>query len=157
MRILLVMMTMFIIVACDDQFVFEENVRLPEEYWHADTLIRFDFTIGSVEQDHNIYMNLRNGMAYPYYNLYVKYFLRDTAAGLIASELVNFNLFDSKTGKPYGSGLGDVFDHREPVLSDYQFPYAGDYTIEFQQFMRLDSLPKVLSIGAKVELANPQP
>jgi gliding motility-associated lipoprotein GldH len=64
---------------------------------------------------------------------------------------VNIDLFEPKTGKPLGSGLGDIFDHRQLLLDDYKFPNSGKYTISFQQYMRVDSLTNIRSMGVRIE------
>jgi gliding motility-associated lipoprotein GldH len=66
--------------------------------------------------------------------------------------MINSFLFDEKTGKPNGnSGLGDIYDQQFLLLKDYAFTQPGDYTIQFEQFMRTDSLQGVLAIGVRVE------
>jgi gliding motility-associated lipoprotein GldH len=64
-------------------------------------------------------------------------------------------LFDQHTGKPQGSsGLGDIYDQRFPVISNYKFPSPGKYKVSFEQFMRKDTLEGVLAIGLRVERGN---
>ena len=63
-------------------------------------------------------------------------------------------LFDPKSGEPYGSGVGDLFDHSQPVLENYTFPASGDYKAELRQYMRLDTLPYILSVGWRVETVD---
>ncbi|MEO0331329.1 MAG: gliding motility lipoprotein GldH, partial [Bacteroidota bacterium] len=57
-------------------------------------------------------------------------------------------------GKPYGSGLGDIFSHQILALPGYQFDTAGMYQIRLQQYMRRDTLPEILSVGVRVEVAG---
>ena len=64
---------------------------------------------------------------------------------------MNYNLFDPKTGEPFGNGLGDVFDHQFLLLENYKFERPGPYNFKLQQYMRMDSLPEVLSAGIRVE------
>ena len=63
-------------------------------------------------------------------------------------------LADEKTGKPIGSGLGDIFDHKILILKGYKFPKKGTYQIKIQQFMRQNPLPDVLSFGLAIEKAE---
>ena len=67
-------------------------------------------------------------------------------------------LFDSKTGKPLGDGLGDIFDHKFKIksLSNYRFPKAGEYTFSVEQNMRQDPLLGVMSVGVSVEPVRPK-
>ena len=73
---------------------------------------------------------------------------------MLKEELREYNFFDPKTGEPFGSGLGDLFDHKIPLEENFQFQNSGEYTIELQQFMRMDTLPFVLSVGARVEFSE---
>jgi gliding motility-associated lipoprotein GldH len=64
-------------------------------------------------------------------------------------------LFDQKTGRPNGSsGLGDLFDHRISLLSNYHFERPGAYTVSLEQFNRRDTLQGVLAVGVRVELVG---
>ena len=65
--------------------------------------------------------------------------------------MTEFNLFEQKTGRPLGSGIGDIYDHQLWLLSSYGFDEPGEYTIRLQQYMRLDSLEHILSIGLRVQ------
>jgi gliding motility-associated lipoprotein GldH len=62
-------------------------------------------------------------------------------------------LFNANTGKPLGSGLGDIFDHKFKIksLSNYRFPKAGEYTFSVEQNMRQDPLLGVISVGVSIE------
>lgn len=137
--------------ACDSNRVYEENIEMENKTWVADTTLNFQFQIDEREQAYNLYYNLRNSLSYPFQNIYVNYTLEDTLGNQLASELINKDLFHPKTGKPYGSGLGDVFDHQFVILNNYQFENPGVYRLKLQQFMRRDSLPEVIAVGVRVE------
>lgn len=144
------------LVACDSDRIFEENIELNNKIWIADSSVSFQFQIKNPDKKYNLYYNLRNTVSYPFQNIYVNYTLEDTLGNQIATELVNKDLFHPKTGKPYGDGLGDIFDHQFPLLKNYQFDQAGVYRIKLEQFMRRDSLPEILSVGIKIEDAEKQ-
>jgi gliding motility-associated lipoprotein GldH len=140
-------------MACDKQRIFEENKPIAEGFWYVDDVMDFQFDIEDVDLAYNIYTNVSHSSEYNFYNLYYKYTLQDSTAKDIKSELVNINLFDPKTGVPLGKGLGDVFDHNQLILEDFEFEKPGKYKISFQQYMRTDSLPNIVFIGARVERA----
>lgn len=144
------------LTACDSNRIYEENIDLENKTWIADSSVSFQFQIKNPENKYNLYYNLRNTISYPFQNIYVNYTLEDTLGNKIAGELINKDLFHPKTGKPYGDGLGDIFDHQFPLLEDYQFEKAGAYRITLEQFMRRDSLPEILSVGVRVEHASGQ-
>ncbi len=62
---------------------------------------------------------------------------------------------DPKTGKPNGSGLGDLFDHKFLIKRNYRFPKPGKYTMQIRQYMRQDPLLNILSVGITVEKGSP--
>lgn len=140
--------------ACDNSRVYEENIEMENKTWVADSALNFEFQIDDPEQAYNLYYNLRNSASYPFQNIYVIYTLKDTLGHQLDSMLVNKNLFHPKTGKPYGSGLGDIFDHKFQLLQNYRFDKAGAYRLKLQQFMRRDSLPEILAVGVRVEKAD---
>lgn len=143
-------------IACDTNRVFEDNQDMENNFWHQEDPVEFNFRIEDPEISYNLYTNFRNASAYPYHNLYYQYTLEDSLGNEILSKLQNINLFDPKTGEPLGSGLGDLFDHQQLMLEAYHFPAAGNYAVTFQQYMRTDSLPMILSVGLKVEKVNQQ-
>lgn len=141
--------------ACDSQRVYEQNYDFAQKEWILDTLPTFRFEISEPDEQYNIYWNVRNTLNYPYRNLYLTYYLEDTLGRTISTDLHNMLLFDSKTGKPYGSGMGDIFSHQIMALPNYQFDSAGIYQIRLEQYMRTESLKDILSVGVRVEKAEP--
>ncbi|MEM7106786.1 MAG: gliding motility lipoprotein GldH [Bacteroidota bacterium] len=137
--------------ACDNHRIYEKNYDLADKTWLSDSVLRFDFELVTIEQPTNLFYNIRNSLSYPFQNLYVKYTLTDTLGQVFREELVNHNLFDVKTGKPFGSGIGDVFDHRIKLLSNYRFENPGKYKIYLQHYMRPDTLKEVISVGVRLE------
>jgi len=141
----------FVLFSCDTNRVLDDNRDFDEAFWHKDSVVSLEFEIEEVGSAYNIYANIRNAQNYPFYNLYYKYTLSGSEGGELEQALENINLFDPKTGEPYGDGLGDLFDHRQLILENYRFPEAGRFSIKLEQFMRRDSLPLILSVGARVE------
>jgi gliding motility-associated lipoprotein GldH len=139
---------------CDDNQVYEKNVDFKQKVWAADSLPVFQFQINNPDQPYNIYWNVRNTVSYPFQNLYLTYYLEDTVGNTITEDLYQIDLFEPRTGKPYGSGLGDIFSHQILALPNYQFDSAGMYQIRLEQYMRRDSLPEILSVGVRVEVAE---
>jgi gliding motility-associated lipoprotein GldH len=153
MRIILIFFIScsFLFVACDDQRIVEKNVDFKNKIWLSDSLVTLPFEITDTQKNYNIYFNIRNTVSYPYENIYITYYLKDTADVELEKNLVNYNLFDTKSGKPFGSGLGDVFDHQFLLLENFEFSKPGLYVLQVQQYMRMDSLTEVVSAGTRVE------
>lgn len=139
------------VVACSGNTVIDEQSDIKEGLWHLDSLVAFQFDIEDTTTTYQVQYNVRYAVDYPYYNLFLKYYLEDSTGETIASELQELILFDKKTGEPLGDGLGDLFDRGVPVFEDQKFPYAGNYQFKVKQFMRMEHLPGILSFGLKVQ------
>ena len=135
------------------QRLYETNTELPDKFWVADSVLAFDFEVTDSNIAYNLYINIRNTVSYPFENIYVTYYLKDSLQNELGTDLVNYDLFDPKTGQPYGDGLGDIFDHQFLLLKNHRFDLAGVYTFELQQYMRMDTLPEILAAGIRVEKA----
>ena len=141
--------------ACSDPArVYERNIDFPQKMWLADSIAEFEFEIEDGGQEYNLYYNVRNSISYPYHNLYVQHTLEDSVGNVLSKALQNMDLFDPVTGAPRGEGLGDIFDHRILAIEHHEFPGKGVYRFKIQQFMRQDSLPLILSMGLRVEIAG---
>lgn len=146
--------SLLILGGCDSQRVFEQNIDIENRKWPKGDVKHFEFEITDAQQSYNIYYNIRNSVAYPFHNLFLTYSLKDATGNKLLSELQNMNIFDEKTGKPLGNGLGDIFDLQVLSVENYTFDQPGKYTFTIQQFMRRDTLPELLSIGIRVERFN---
>lgn len=147
-------MITLLMMGCDSNRVYEKNVEFKDRTWKIAAPAAFDFQIKDATRKYNLLMDVRNSIEYPYARLFVNYNLRGDSASL-AKELISVYLFDQKTGKPFGtSGLGDIYDHQFPVLKNFTFKKAGTYQMNFQQFMRQDTIPGIIAIGLRVEVAT---
>jgi gliding motility-associated lipoprotein GldH len=148
---------------CDEQRVYEQNIDIPENAWHKDSVINFQVPIQQPEIPYNIYYNVRNALSFRAQNLYLQIEIADSTGRVIANDLNNIELFDRQTGKPFGDGLGDLFDHQIPVYRDFSFPHAGTFDIRVQHKMRDNTrvmdghyLPHIVSVGVRVEKTTPE-
>jgi gliding motility-associated lipoprotein GldH len=153
MREFLLLLSICIVLsACDNNRVFEENNDFSDRYWILSEKPEFEFTIEHPADKYTVYGNIRNSVSYPYARLFFNYYLLDSTGAEIEKKLVTQFLFDGKSGKPFGnSGLGDIYDHRFPLLQNYQFKYRGRYKIKLEQQMRVDTLRGILAVGVRVE------
>lgn len=136
---------------CSSDSVYEENIDLEDKTWVASDSIQFSFRIEEPDKRYNIFYNVRNTITYPYNNLYLSYYLKNSQGDTIDQNLMNIILFEPKTGKPQGKGLGDIFSHQYRIIPAYEFPDTGVYSLRLKQSMRMDSLPEILSIGISVK------
>lgn len=140
------------LAGCDESRVYEKNVDFDQRAWMVQEKPVFDFEISDTTHAYSLYCNVRNSVSYPYSRIFVSYSLQDSVGTELSKQLVSSFLFDQKTGEPLGSsGLGDIYDHQLPLLTNYTFQKPGKYTISFEQFMRTDTLQGVLAVGLRVE------
>lgn len=141
--------------SCDKSSVSEAHKDIPN-LWQADSIVAFKFHVPDNMQHYNLYFYVRNGVEFPHSNLYFKYWLKDSTNTILETELLNMPMFNSKSGYPLGNGIGDLFEHKFEILTNYTFPASASYIIEFQQYMRYDSLPEIYSVGYRLEQSIPQ-
>ena len=154
MRIIFcVVLTAMIAIGCDSNRVYENNVDFKERSWKIVEPANFEFQITDTTKKYNLLMDVRNSIDYPYARLFVNYELKKDSLAL-SKELVSVYLFEQKTGKPLGkSGIGDIYDHQFFLIKNYSFKKVGQYHMGLQQFMRQDTIPGILAVGLRVEVA----
>ncbi len=143
-----------LLAACGKEATFEGYKNLPNKTWRIDSTVVFAFNIAEHRKLYDLYYNVRNTISYPYYNLYTQVELVDASGKVLWNKLLDTNLLDAKTGKPYGTGIGDMYDHEILLLKQYQFATQGLYTLKFKHQMRNDTLPDVMAVGVKVLESN---
>jgi gliding motility-associated lipoprotein GldH len=145
------------LTACDDARVYEKNVSFEDRAWKVTEEPRFEFAVSDTIRRYNLYYNVRNSLDYKWARIFVNYHLYDSNGLELTGKLIQHDLFDEKTGKPFGeSGIGDLYDHQFLILQNYGFPYRGKYTVKLDQMMRQDTLIGVLAVGVRLEY-NQQP
>lgn len=138
-----------LLISCDPNRVYDQNVRIINQSWNKDSLIKFQFHIEDTISLHKFYLNIRHNTDYPYSNIY--FFMngifpngnktRDTIECLLADPRGNW----------LGKGAGKIRDNRILLREHLRFPVRGDYTFEIEQAMRQISLKGVEDIGIRIE------
>ena len=139
------------VLSCDNHSIFKSYEDLKDTNWYVKNIPSFTFEVRDETVPYNIYLLIRNTSQYPYNNLYINRYIYGIDGNQISNRLEEATLFNSKTGKPFGKGLGDIYDHKLLSSRNFIFPKKGKYTIKFKQYMRQDPLPNVMSVGISVE------
>ena len=143
-----------IVIGCDSNRVYENNVDFKDRAWKIAEPAKFDFQIADTTKKYNLLMDVRNSIDYPFARLFVNYELKKDSVTL-SKELISVYLFDQKTGKSFGnSGIGDIYDHQFFIMKNYSFRKVGKYNMSFQQLMRQDTIPGILAVGLRVEVVG---
>ena len=143
-HILLCANFLLLIYSCDNsQYLFRENTSVDNEVWNVKTQIPFRFTVSDTTQIYKIGFNIRYTYSYPQQNLYV--FLHTVFPnGMRTHDTLSVDLF-SIEGKAFGKGRGAL--ELQHYFARVRFPMAGEYIMNLEQAMRMDSLPGVMSMG----------
>ncbi|WNB17375.1 gliding motility lipoprotein GldH [Marivirga arenosa] len=136
--------------ACTEDRYFEENIDFTDRSWNMQDSVLFQFEIDSIELPYRVKLNLRNTMDYPYRNIYVQYYLKDSSE-ILNENLQNIKLFEAKTGKPFGDRQSEIYSHQLLIQDSVYFPKKGKYTIQLEQYMREKELEGIVSAGIKIE------
>lgn len=149
---ILLLLFVTLLGSCDSNRVYENNVEFADRNWKVIEEPRFEFNVPDTTARYNLYYNVRNTLDYPYARIFVTYHLYDSTGKELSRKLTYNDLFDQKTGRPFGeSGLGDLYDHQFPVLNHYRFPFKGKYSMKLDQLMRQDTLKGVVAVGVRIE------
>lgn len=138
--------------ACDNARVYEKYFPVSEQEWKLNDKKTFAVEVNDTTQAYNLYINIRHTEAYPYSNLWVKLSMKDPA-GKEQSQRIGFTLAEPG-GRWLGTGLGDIYDDRFPVMQKVQLPKAGTYQFIVQHDMRMDNVPGIMDVGIRLEKAK---
>ncbi|MCF2495627.1 gliding motility lipoprotein GldH [Dyadobacter chenhuakuii] len=136
---------------CDENVVYKAHEDIDDGLWYIKNKPTFKVEITDTTATYNLYYLLRNTLQYPYYNMYLTRNFTGPDQKVISNTLEEVYLSNETTGKPYGHGLGDLFDHKIPFLKNHKFQRSGIYTFTLTQSMRQNPLPFVMSVGISVE------
>ncbi len=149
-KTLFTLLSSSLLFACGKKYTYEGYQTLPNKQWVVDSVATFPFAITEDIKTYKLSYTIRNTLRYPYYNLFISYELTDASGKVLLSKRIDNNLLNPKTGEPYGTGLGDVYDHDFMLTTNYKFPKTGNYQIKLKQEMRLDTLPEIVAVGVKI-------
>lgn len=141
-----------IFTACTGSSDIKEIRNFKGNEWEIAKKESFTFKVTDTLKTYNFNYLLRNSISYPYYNIYLSQSLIDPDNKIVSTSLDEIILFNEKTGKPYGDGLGDIFDNRiaAPKLTKIKLKKAGTYKWIISHNMRPDPLTGIMSLGIEV-------
>lgn len=136
------------LTGCNPDVLVDQYHSLPESGWHYKNIVKDTFQ-PETNYHYQLYANVRINGDYGYSNLYTRLTIiaPDSAT---TKEVLNLRLAEN-SGKWLGSGIGDIITFQIPILDKKSFKQKGTYTVKLEQFMRLENLPNVVSVGIKVQ------
>ena len=141
-----------VLLACQGSSDLKEIREFKNSEWFIAKKQTFEFEVKDIQKSYDFNYLIRNTISYPYYNLYLNQSLSDDRGQVLVNSMDEVILFNQKTGKPYGDGLGDIFDNRTPApkLQKFKFTKPGKYKWTIGHNMRPDPLQGMMSIGVEV-------
>lgn len=148
----IILLLSLLLTACGESGVaLDETKSFDEMGWIQKQPIGFDVSIPDSLSSYAVYLVVRQNNSYPFYNLYISPSILDAKGKTIQKGLAEAILYDPKTGKPKGAGFGDIYEKKFLVYPALKFPRKGNYKIQMEQSMRVDTLSGIVSIGLLLE------
>jgi gliding motility-associated lipoprotein GldH len=141
--------------SCQSDAVFDQSESLATNGWVQKKHLNFPFEIQDTLKSYDLRVAIRQSNEYPFYNLYFNCRLIQDPQNIWKKAFAEAILYDPKTGKPKGGGVGDMYSHTYTIFKGLKFPRRGKYHVELEQYMRTDTLAGVVSIGASL-VPSPQ-
>lgn len=151
-QLLLFGLLIMFIAACDNNRIFEKYKSVPTKGWNKDSLVVFTIPVTDTLQNHNLFVNVRNDVSYPYSNLWL-FIEIDQPDGAALKDTFELSLADA-AGKWLGEGYGGIKTRQVIYKRNVYFPVSGTYQIKLQQGMRETNLKGIKDIGFSVEKAG---
>lgn len=138
---------------CGTDALHSDSQAIDSEGWLAEDAVTFEWDVNDTVQACDFFVDLRHNQEYPFSNVYL--FLEFTFPnGKIGRDTLGCDLADER-GEWYGSGFGNLVDHRIGFREATSFPLTGHYSVTIQHAMRLDPLPGITDVGFRLEAAQP--
>lgn len=137
-RILILLLSSWILLACDSRTVYSQYEAIPAAGWNEDSILHFDFTIEDTLNDYRCLIHVRHSETYPYQNMWL----------FVNNDTIEFYLADER-GRWLGNGKNGLIEM--PVLYEESVRFSkGEHRISIQQGMRDKDLRGISDIGVAV-------
>ena len=137
------------LVSCFDLPYYSESHVVDSSGWESTDSLRFDFNIADSITRYDCAIDLSHTGDYPFSNIYLFVDI-EFPNGKNRVDTVHITLAD-RTGKWYGSGLGDMTSLGVTFQSGIAFPITGDYGVTITHGMRNDPLEGITDLGFRIE------
>jgi len=141
--------------ACSPGTLIKESRTVQDGVWtYADSL-QFRASIEDTTRLYDISLLVKHDKSYSFQNLYLRIHTR-FPEGKVLSQPLSLELVD-KTGRLLGKCTGKTCRIDIPIQQNAYFDEKGEYVFTLEQYMRMDSLPGVKSIGLHIRDIGPKP
>lgn len=146
---LLLFSAILFLSSCGPGYDYEKQYDFEDGNWAYEDTLGFTFTIQDTLSIYNLFLELEHSTGYNYQNLYTQIHTR-FPSGKRLTELLSLELAD-KAGVWLGDCNSEYCTLTIPIQEGAYFNQAGEYTITVEQYMRVDPVEGVRSIGFMLE------
>lgn len=138
----------FTLNSCSENSVYEKNIPIINNSWSQQQVLEFKPHISNVNQNFDVFLNLRHTSKYKFSNL-----------SLIIQEInpskeeKTYRLelqLANPDGRWKGIGTGNILSSQIPFLKDHHFVDTGIYTFKVKPNMNINPIPEILDIGIRI-------
>lgn len=145
--VLYILLAITLLAGCTAN-VIDSNIALEDRRWTYRNHIVAPFEIKDNSKAYNIYFKLRLTANYKYSNIFILAHFKDEKR--IVTKRYQYKLAKND-GEWLGSGSGNIFSYKLPLLTNHHFPRNGKFEIEIEQNMRDNPLLEISDIGVLIE------
>ncbi|MCL4127208.1 UNVERIFIED_CONTAM: hypothetical protein GTU68_033259, partial [Idotea baltica] len=107
---------------------------MPNDEWHKDSIVKFEFNPIDTVSRNNVFINLRNNNDFAYSNLFLIVGI-DFPNNYKVVDTLEYEMADID-GKFLGEGMTDLKENVLEFKTNVIFPTTGTYNFSIQQAMR---------------------
>jgi len=155
-NILSLFVVLILLISCNNNMVFDHYKSMPNDEWHKDSILNFEFSPVDTISRNNVFINLRNNNDYAYSNLFLIVGI-DFPNNYKVVDTLEYEMADTE-GKFLGEGITDLKENVLEYKTNVIFPTTGTYNISIQQAMRksgeidgIANLKGVTDVGIQIE------
>jgi len=145
----LLICSMLLFSSCGKDYFFSGTTDLPQQIWTYENTPEFSVTIDDTDAIYHLLLDIEHSVDFSYQNIYLKFHATDPSGAETVTQIpINFA---NKGGIWYGD-CNREWCHLEGFLQkNLKLSAKGIYHFKLEQFMRVEQLSGVKSVGIKVE------
>lgn len=148
------------LVSCKTDIVTTEYRTFNGGVWNKGDMLQFTFSEMDTVQQHDVFINVRNGDTYPFSNLFLITSLT-TPEGEVMQDTLEYNMA-LPDGTWLGHGNGSIKENKLWYKENIVFPSPGVYTLEVMHAMRKNGnvsgivgLEGITDVGIEITKSTP--
>lgn len=140
------MLCLLLQLGCSEDRIFEAYQEVNKSNWGIEDTLNFEFKELVITKQKTL-IAVRFNESYAYSNFYVRVISYDSSSKILENRLINLPLFNSKSGKPLGKGIGSTYTKYDTIPFTL---HPKTKKLALLQYMRTDELQGIESMGIKI-------